>query len=245
MCVRSRRVESPPVELDAFSSAFQYHFIPCSMIKESRLRFEDLTQCSFSVVEYETCFCELSRHAITIVLVRQRESIVESGQTSQGSYGSGRGGHDSLSGTQCTYSTALARGSVPLTRDRGRDIFDVPRFEWMVVSGSYPNRVIFFIRAQRLVDKGCLSYLDFIRHISVGPFPMDSIPLVRKFLNVFAIDLPSVPLDRDIDFAIDLELGTKPIFIPPYHMAPVELKELKDQLHDLLSKGFIRPSVSP
>ena len=28
-------------------------------------------------------------------------------------------------------------------------------------------------------------------------------------------------------------------------MAPSELKELKDQLQDLLSKGFICPSVSP
>ena len=28
-------------------------------------------------------------------------------------------------------------------------------------------------------------------------------------------------------------------------MAPTELKELKDQLQDLLSKGFTRPSVSP
>ena len=28
-------------------------------------------------------------------------------------------------------------------------------------------------------------------------------------------------------------------------MAPAELKEFKDQLQDLLSKGFIRPSVSP
>ena len=28
-------------------------------------------------------------------------------------------------------------------------------------------------------------------------------------------------------------------------MAPVELKELKDQLKDLLDKGFIRPSISP
>ena len=28
-------------------------------------------------------------------------------------------------------------------------------------------------------------------------------------------------------------------------MAPAELKELKGQLQDLLSKGFIRPSVSP
>ncbi|XP_069152026.1 uncharacterized protein [Solanum lycopersicum] len=53
-----------------------------------------------------------------------------------------------------------------------------------------------------------------------------------------------VPPDRDIDFAIDLELGTKLISIPPYRMAPAELKELKDQFQDLLSKGFIRPSVS-
>ena len=28
-------------------------------------------------------------------------------------------------------------------------------------------------------------------------------------------------------------------------MAPAELKELKDQLKDLLDKGFIRPSASP
>ena len=28
-------------------------------------------------------------------------------------------------------------------------------------------------------------------------------------------------------------------------MAPTELKELKEQLKDLLDKGFIRPSVSP
>jgi len=69
--------------------------------------------------------------------------------------------------------------------------------------------------------------------------------VVQEFLDVFPSDLPGVPPDRDIDFAIDLEPGTKPISIPPYRMAPAELKELKDQLQDLLSKGFIRPSVSP
>ena len=51
--------------------------------------------------------------------------------------------------------------------------------------------------------------------------------------------------ERDIDFAIDLEPGTRPISIPPYRMAPAELRELSVQLKDLLEKEFIRPSVSP
>ncbi|XP_069150333.1 uncharacterized protein [Solanum lycopersicum] len=121
----------------------------------------------------------------------------------------------------------------------------VPRVEWKSVSGSYPSKVISFLRAQRMVERGCLSYLAFIRDTNVESPPMDSVPLVQKFLDVFPSNLPGVPPDRDINFAIDLEPGTKPISIPPYRMAPAELKELKNQLHELLSKGFIRPSVSP
>ncbi|MBX4377745.1 hypothetical protein K4H02_22060, partial [Mycobacterium tuberculosis] len=33
----------------------------------------------------------------------------------------------------------------------------VPRVEWKSVSGSYPRKVISFIRAKRLVERGCLS----------------------------------------------------------------------------------------
>ena len=33
--------------------------------------------------------------------------------------------------------------------------------------------------------------------------------------------------------------------MPPYRMAPAELRELKEQLQELLDKGFIRPSTSP
>ncbi|XP_073261125.1 uncharacterized protein [Populus alba] len=49
----------------------------------------------------------------------------------------------------------------------------------------------------------------------------------------------------EIEFCIDLDSGTKSIFMAPYRMAPAELKELKEQIQDLLDKGFIRPSVSP
>ena len=46
-------------------------------------------------------------------------------------------------------------------------------------------------------------------------------------------------------FAIDVVSGATLTSITPYRMAPVELKELKLQLQELLEKGFIRPSVSP
>ncbi|XP_070009504.1 uncharacterized mitochondrial protein AtMg00860-like [Nicotiana sylvestris] len=58
---------------------------------------------------------------------------------------------------------------------------------------------------------------------------------------MFPADLPGMLPD----FGIDLVLGTQPISIPPYRMAPSEVKELKEQLQELLDKGFIRPSVSP
>ncbi|XP_070007943.1 uncharacterized protein [Nicotiana sylvestris] len=39
--------------------------------------------------------------------------------------------------------------------------------------------------------------------------------------------------------------GMQPISIPPYKMAPAELKEIKEQLKYLLKKGFIQQSMSP
>ena len=48
-----------------------------------------------------------------------------------------------------------------------------------------------------------------------------------------------------MESTIDLIPGTEPISIPPYRMTPTELREFKAQLEELLSKGFIRPSISP
>ena len=62
---------------------------------------------------------------------------------------------------------------------------------------------------------------------------------------MFPEDLPGLPPDREVEFSVDLVPGTTPISKTPYRMAPVELKALKEQLQELLDKGFIRPSVSP
>ena len=54
-----------------------------------------------------------------------------------------------------------------------------------------------------------------------------------------------MPLQRVLDFSIELHPGTSPISMTPHRMASVELQELRVQLQELLDKGFSRPSTSP
>jgi hypothetical protein len=74
--------------------------------------------------------------------------------------------------------------------------------------------------------------------------PIHQIPVVCEFPDVFPDELPGLPPDRDVEFEIELILGTAPISRRPYRMPPDELAELKKQLEELLKKGFIRPSKS-
>ncbi|XP_070026268.1 uncharacterized protein [Nicotiana sylvestris] len=90
-----------------------------------------------------------------------------------------------------------------------------------------------------------LEIVDFDVIMESEPPALLSVPIVREFPEVFPDDLPGLPPERIIDFGIDLMPGTQPISIPPYRMSLSELNELREQLKDLLDKGFIRPSVSP
>ena len=65
------------------------------------------------------------------------------------------------------------------------------------------------------------------------------IPVVCDFLDVFPNELPSLPPDRDVEFAIELVPSTTPISRRPYRMPPNELAEFKIQLQELLDKGLI------
>jgi hypothetical protein len=75
--------------------------------------------------------------------------------------------------------------------------------------------------------------------------PLKKIQVVCEYADVFPNDLPGMPPDRDIEFAIELQPRKTPISKRPYGMPPAELAELKKQLQELLDKGFICPSTSP
>jgi hypothetical protein len=74
---------------------------------------------------------------------------------------------------------------------------------------------------------------------------LENILVVGEYPDVFPDDLPGMPPDRDVEFVIELQPGTTPISKRPYRMPPKELTELKNQLQELLDKGYIRPSSSP
>nr|GFC14117.1 retrotransposable element Tf2 [Tanacetum cinerariifolium] len=69
--------------------------------------------------------------------------------------------------------------------------------------------------------------------------------MICNFPEVFLDDLPGLPPPRQVEFRIKLIPGVVPVVGTPYCLAPTELKELSDQLKELLEKGFIHPSLSP
>ncbi|XP_070034529.1 uncharacterized protein [Nicotiana tomentosiformis] len=121
----------------------------------------------------------------------------------------------------------------------------LPRLGLRGTPGHSTIRVIYYVKAQHMVEKGCLAYLAYVRDSRAEVPSMDSVPVVHEFPEVFPADFLGIPLDKDIDFYTDLAPGTQPISIPPYRMALPKLKELKEKLQDLLDKGFIRPCVLP
>jgi hypothetical protein len=68
---------------------------------------------------------------------------------------------------------------------------------------------------------------------------------ISEYPDVFPKELLGMPPDREIEFIIELVPGTTPIFKIPYRMVANQLVKLKEQLQELLDKGYIRPSASP
>lgn len=87
--------------------------------------------------------------------------------------------------------------------------------------------------------KGCRGYLVSIKDTEQEESKLEDILIANECLDVFLNDLPRLPPNRKIECTIDLVPGLGPISKVPYPMTPAKLKELKDQLQDLLNKDFI------
>ncbi|XP_070029363.1 uncharacterized protein [Nicotiana sylvestris] len=110
-----------------------------------------------------------------------------------------------------------------------------PHLKWRRTPGHSTSKVISYMKAQPMVDKGCFDYLAYVHNPSVEVPSMDFVPVVREFSEVFPLTYWGCHQTAILTFAL--------IFL--HILCPPKLNELKEQLQDLLDKGFIRPSVSP
>ncbi|KAA3484483.1 DNA/RNA polymerases superfamily protein [Gossypium australe] len=105
--------------------------------------------------------------------------------------------------------------------------------------------MIFSMTTQRYVRKGYEAYLAYVLNTKESELKVELVPIVCEYPEVFLEELSGLPPVREIEFGIDLVLGTSPISIALYRMALTELKDLKTQLPELTDKGVARPSYSP
>ncbi|XP_026411012.1 uncharacterized protein LOC113306269 [Papaver somniferum] len=94
------------------------------------------------------------------------------------------------------------------------------------------------------------SEVFYILHVKESPsydfVPPLIKPIIEEFQDVFPTDLPNVlPPLRDVQHQIDLVPGSSLPRKAHYRMSPKEHEELRRQVEELISKGFIRPSLSP
>ncbi|KAL0546750.1 hypothetical protein IC582_016663 [Cucumis melo] len=142
----------------------------------------------------------------------------------------------------------LAANHASIDYSRREVVFNPPTgtsFKFKGVGTVVLPKMISAMKASKLLNQDTCSILTSVVDTKEADVSLSSEPVVRDYLDVFPEELPRFPPHTKIDFAIELEPGTVPIFKALYRMAPAELKELEVQLQEWLDKGFIRPSVSP
>ncbi|XP_027127752.1 uncharacterized protein [Coffea arabica] len=72
------------------------------------------------------------------------------------------------------------------------------------------------IRVRKLLRKGAQGYLAFLINTPGDKVKMEDVLVLNEFPDVFPDELKSMPPEREIEFKIDLVLGTTPIAKTPY-----------------------------
>ncbi|KAI3717316.1 hypothetical protein L1987_68865 [Smallanthus sonchifolius] len=141
----------------------------------------------------------------------------------------------------------LARNKANILCGPKAILLDSPSGESIYIEGEKKGnvRMCSYVKATKFMARGCKAFMACVAVVNEKVKDIRDVPVVNQFEDVFPDELPGVPPEREVEFGIDLIPGAKPVAKAPYRLAPPEMKELMEQLQELLDKGFIRPSVSP
>nr|GEU53984.1 putative reverse transcriptase domain-containing protein [Tanacetum cinerariifolium] len=105
-------------------------------------------------------------------------------------------------------------------------------------------KVISCIKARKYIERGSQLFITQVTEKEPTKKQLQDVSVICNSPEVFPDDLPGLPPPRQVEFRIELIPGVASVGRTPYCLAPSELKELSDQLKELLEKGFIRLSSS-
>nr|GEX89485.1 retrotransposon protein, putative, Ty3-gypsy subclass [Tanacetum cinerariifolium] len=120
--------------------------------------------------------------------------------------------------------------------------------ETLIIRGDQSKtrlNLISCIKTKRYISRGCQIFMIQVVEKKSNEKRLEDIHVVKQFPNIFLEDLPGLPPIQQVEFQIDLILGTSPVARATYRLAPSKMKELFNQLQELIDRCFIRPSTSP
>ncbi|GMH29382.1 hypothetical protein Nepgr_031225 [Nepenthes gracilis] len=225
------------ISWEMFEAAFMKKNFPANLRGQKEDEFLRLRQGTRSVAEYDSKFTELSRYAPFMVEDEERKVR----RFFQGLRDDIRRHLSTL--TLTTYGEVLAKAGLLRRQDYQGSWGTEPIG---ANSRSTANDVCDHCGRSR-GGKPCYKKPGVCYNCGQAGHMIRDYPLAKQAprvkspipTKVFAIST------KEAEKSTEVVEGSAPISKPPDRMAPAELKELKQQLQELLDKGFIRPSVSP
>ncbi|TMW86794.1 hypothetical protein EJD97_020878 [Solanum chilense] len=218
---KNRGANSAPITWEYFNETFLDSFFPIELTEEKAQEFMNLRQGNMTVQEYGIKFNQLSRTGN----YDNSQQISGGGNRSQGKegcFGCGQSGHRLR---DCFSRQGQGGGN---GRAHSTNTASHPTQQG---NSSGTGGVQFNVSPETLSEPFSVSTEAGDPIIGRRVYRICPVIVSQKFTSADLVELEMVDFD--------------PISIPPYRIAPAELKELKEQLKDVLDKGFIKPSISP
>ncbi|GJX37081.1 putative reverse transcriptase domain-containing protein [Tanacetum coccineum] len=90
---------------------------------------------------------------------------------------------------------------------------------------------------RKYIERGFHLFLAHVTEKKPKEKRLENVLVINDFPEVFPDDLLGLPPPRQVEFRNDLVPGATPVARAPYHLAPSEMRELSEQLRELL---FVR-----
>ncbi|GKC40039.1 putative reverse transcriptase domain-containing protein, partial [Tanacetum coccineum] len=127
----------------------------------------------------------------------------------------------------------------------GKKVVHIPvNNKTLVVEGDRGTsrlKVISCIKARKYIERGHQLFVAHVTEKEPKDKRLEDVLVIRDYPEVFPDDLPGLLPPRQVEFKIELVPGAAPIACTPYRLAPSEMKELADQLQELICEIRYHP----